>query len=229
MIEKGSAQEIANYCKENNLTIKDGRIVPINEDIKAYCKSQIPFWWQRQQARKILLNSLYGALLNEALRFSDERMGQSVTLTGRSISRHMNAYINEILTGEYDHTGKAVIYADTDSISFDSQILSSHGSQTIEDLFLNCSVFKNVKDKEYAYDPDLKVMSYDPKTDLATMMPIEYIYRHKVSKAKWKVTDNFGNEVIITGDHSIMVERDGNLMEVKPAEILETDVLISIN
>jgi DNA polymerase elongation subunit (family B) len=76
------------------------------------------FWNQRQQARKILLNSLYGALLNEGLRFYDERLGQSVTLTGRSIVRHMNAKVNEAITGAYDYKGEGIVYADTDSCYF---------------------------------------------------------------------------------------------------------------
>lgn len=78
----------------------------------------VTFWNQRQQARKILLNSLYGALLNESMKFYDKRIGQSTTLTGRSIARHMNAKINEIVTGEYDYKGEAIIYADTDSSYF---------------------------------------------------------------------------------------------------------------
>ena len=76
------------------------------------------FWDRRQQARKILLNSLYGTLLNEAFRMFDQRLGQSTTLTGRIIDRHMNATINELLTGEYDYQGEAIIYADTDSAYF---------------------------------------------------------------------------------------------------------------
>ncbi len=79
------------------------------------------FWNQRQQARKILLNSLYGALLNESMKFYDKRIGQSVTLTGRSIARHMNSKINEIITGEYDYKGEAIIYADTDSSYFSAK------------------------------------------------------------------------------------------------------------
>ena len=88
------------------------------EEDKAEAASWVDFWNQRQQARKILLNSLYGALLNEALRFYDERLGQSTTLTGRTIVRHMNATINEIVTGEYDYQGDAIVYADTDSCYF---------------------------------------------------------------------------------------------------------------
>lgn len=93
----------------------EGQLTP--EQI-TQCKYWVAFWNQRQQARKILLNSLYGALLNEGLRFYDERMGQSVTLTGRSIVRHMNAKINEIITGNYDYRGEGIVYADTDSCYF---------------------------------------------------------------------------------------------------------------
>ena len=93
---------------------KDG----LTEDEKKEAKYWNGYWDQRQQARKILLNSLYGALLNEGLRFYDERLGQSVTLTGRSIVRHMNAKINEAITGKYDYRGDAIVYADTDSCYF---------------------------------------------------------------------------------------------------------------
>ena len=79
---------------------------------------EIAFWDKRQLVKKINLNSLYGAILNPGCRFFDKRIGQSTTLAGRSIARHMDAYINECITGEYDHTGKAIIYGDTDSCYF---------------------------------------------------------------------------------------------------------------
>ena len=79
---------------------------------------EIAFWDKRQLVKKINLNSLYGAILNPGCRFFDKRIGQSTTLTGRSIAKHMDAYINECITGEYDHVGKAIIYGDTDSCYF---------------------------------------------------------------------------------------------------------------
>ena len=79
---------------------------------------EIAFWDKRQLVKKINLNSLYGAILNPGCRFFDKRIGQSTTLTGRSIAKHMDAYLNECITGEYDHVGKAVIYGDTDSCYF---------------------------------------------------------------------------------------------------------------
>jgi DNA polymerase elongation subunit (family B) len=76
------------------------------------------YWDKRQLVKKINLNSLYGAILNAGCRFFDKRIGQSTTLTGRSIAKHMDAHVNECLTGEYDHVGKSIIYGDTDSVYF---------------------------------------------------------------------------------------------------------------
>ena len=79
---------------------------------------EIAFWDKRQLVKKINLNSLYGAILNPHCRFADKRIGQSTTLTGRSIARHMAGYINECITGEFDHLGDAIVYGDTDSCYF---------------------------------------------------------------------------------------------------------------
>jgi DNA polymerase elongation subunit (family B) len=76
------------------------------------------FWDKRQLVKKINLNSLYGAILNPGCRFFDIRIGQSVTLTGRCITKHMASKVNEIITGKYDHQGEAIIYGDTDSVYF---------------------------------------------------------------------------------------------------------------
>ena len=81
-------------------------------------KKEEAFWDKRQLVKKINLNSLYGAILNPGCRFFDHRIGQSTTLTGRSIAKHMDAYINECITGVYDHVGDAIIYGDTDSCYF---------------------------------------------------------------------------------------------------------------
>jgi hypothetical protein len=128
ILKRADPKEIAVFLKQHGLHIElnDGKyeIVP-DEDQVSYVKGQIAFWDSRQQTRKILLNSLYGALLNEALRFSDERMGQSVTLTGRSIVRHMNAEVNRTFTGEYDFLGETLVYADTDSCYFTAAHLVS--------------------------------------------------------------------------------------------------------
>ena len=90
----------------------------LKDAIKAGNKIEEEYWDKRQLVKKINLNSLYGAILNPGCRFFDNRIGQSTTLTGRAIARHMAGKVNEIITGTNDHIGKAIIYGDTDSCYF---------------------------------------------------------------------------------------------------------------
>jgi len=90
----------------------------LKECIQAGNKIEEEYWDKRQLVKKINLNSLYGAILNPGCRFFDNRIGQSTTLTGRAIAQHMAGKVNEIITGEFNHVGKAIIYGDTDSCYF---------------------------------------------------------------------------------------------------------------
>jgi len=85
---------------------------------EAYGTDMYDYYDKRQLVRKILLNSAYGALLNAHCRFYDKRIGQSVTLSGRQIVKHMMSQINEIVAGDYQHDGDAIVYGDTDSCYF---------------------------------------------------------------------------------------------------------------
>jgi DNA polymerase elongation subunit (family B) len=96
------------------------------KDLQAHLKKakdaknavETEYWDKRQLVKKINLNSLYGAILNPGCRFFDKRIGQSTTLTGRTIVKHMSAEVNKTITGVYDHVGDAMIYGDTDSCYF---------------------------------------------------------------------------------------------------------------
>ena len=73
------------------------------------------YWDMIQMVRKIFLNATYGAYLNTAFRFFDPRLGRSVTLTGRCITKHMIREGCKIMTGDYDFNRDAIVYGDTDS------------------------------------------------------------------------------------------------------------------
>jgi len=81
-------------------------------------KGKKSYYDRLQYVYKIKLNSLYGALNNAYFRYSDLRMGESTTGTGRAILRHQCAKTNEVMTGVYDASGEAVLYGDTDSTYF---------------------------------------------------------------------------------------------------------------
>ncbi len=116
------------------------------EDAK-YAKARASYWKMMQQIRKILLNSLYGALLNKHCRFYDKRLGQSVTLTGRSVTKHMASQINKVFTGEYKEVGGVIVYGDTDSVMFSAKKFMQeqeidfdwNNKDHIVDLYLNAA------------------------------------------------------------------------------------------
>ena len=59
---------------------------------------------------------------------------------------------------------------------------------------------------------------------------VERVIRHKVSKVKWILEDEFSNEVTITNDHSLMVLREGILQKVKPCDVnIDNDLLVIDN
>jgi DNA polymerase elongation subunit (family B) len=116
---------------------------------EATSKQDQEFWDKRQLVKKINLNSLYGAILNPGCRFFDKRIGQSTTLTGRAIAHHMDAHVNECITGKYDHVGEAIIYGDTDSVYFSAWPVLS----------------KEVKEGRMTWSKEMCVQLYDSIAD----------------------------------------------------------------
>ena len=51
--------------------------------------------------------------------------------------------------------------------------------------------------------------------------------KHKVKKRMFKINCN-GDDVTITEDHSMMVIRNGKLVETKPTELQKGDKLVKI-
>jgi DNA polymerase elongation subunit (family B) len=112
-------------------------------------KEEIAFWDKRQLVKKINLNSLYGAILNQGCRFYDKRIGQSTTLSGRCITRHMGSKTNEVIDGTYDYKGKSVIYGDTDSIYYS----------------MYPSYSKEIDSGEIEWDKEIALTMYDEIAD----------------------------------------------------------------
>lgn len=119
---------------------------------------------------------------------------------------------------------------DTDSVSSNTKVITGGRHEGIEKVFLN-----NIRDEgdihyidnsEYIFPKGVTALTFDGNEDRE--MEVDYIYRHKVEKAMYVIEDEFGNEVTVTEDHSVMVERDGVLMDVKPTQIQEDDILYSV-
>ena len=196
-------------------------------DKKKELKKLADFHDQRQLIKKILLNSLYGAIGNPGSRWYDPRVAQSVTLSGRCIVKHMQSKINEIITGDYNHLGIACIYGD--SVTADTLIKTDSGEITIEQLYNECIEHSRISNgKEYGLWSQAKVIGFDSHDMEPKINSIECVMRHKTKKKLYRITTDNGKQVTVTEDHSLMVDRDGFLIEVKPNDIRPGDNVITL-
>jgi hypothetical protein len=197
---------------------------------EATTKEDIAFWDKRQLVKKLNLNSAYGAILNAGCRFYDKRIGQSTTLSGRTISKHMNAYVNQCITGQYVHDGEAVIYADTDSVDQNSLIHTDQGPMTIEQLFAMGTRFWQQGGKQYSVNDQIRVAVYKGQTSgTIELGSYNYVYRHRTSKRRFRVTDTMGNAVTVTEDHAMIVLNNNQLVELSPMDLQAGQQLITAN
>jgi hypothetical protein len=230
LVASKDVKAIKQFMEENNLVLS-GDIIESKD--ANYLKERQQFYNLRQYVQKISLNSLYGYLLQPSSIFYDFRLGTSTTMSGRLTWLHLCSAANEAMCNIYTSKGCCLRGGDTDSkIGSTVQKVMRDGkeiSETVEDLYNKCSsyYFDERTGKEYGFTNDL-VLGYDDITNTPKYYNINYVYRHKTSKPKWEIEDENGNIITVTSDHSCMVERDGKLIEVKPSEIIDTDILITI-
>jgi DNA polymerase elongation subunit (family B) len=125
-----------------------------------------------QMAKKIQLNSAYGAIGNQYFRFYDVRQAEAITLSGqlaiRWIGKRLNEYMNKILKTELvDY----VIASDTDSVylNFGSMVKKICGDQSKEKIvdFLNKASSKIEEFIDKSYDDLAEMMNaYEQKMEM---------------------------------------------------------------
>lgn len=200
----------------------------------------------QQHTMKIFLNSTYGALLNQWFLYSDPRLGASTTGSGRQITTHMTEEISYISTGVrypliktthvekgethhiYTTDSPVTIYGDTDSVAGDSVLRTNRGNMSIEQLFSSADIIRTVGKKRHAFfDQAVECLTFDPVSREAVFKRVREVYAHKTTKRKFRLTDAMGNVLYVTADHSCMVYRNGELIEVKPENINALDLCVS--
>ena len=137
----------------------------------------------------------------------------------------------------HNHSYVVPVYGDTDS-AVGSTILRCYDSktqtyitQTMEELceeMCQKGYGLRMTDKHGTefFTCDKQVLNWDKELYYGN---VKYIMRHKVSKPKWKLKGKDGKEIIVTGDHSLIVFRNGEKIKVKPCEVLKSDKILVIN
>ena len=134
------------------------------------------------------------------------------------------------------------VYSDTDSLTdsllntyvkdesdnkFSKQIL------TFENFYNLCEqnfgIFKTTTSgQEMVYGGDTKVLNWTEENGLH-YVPVKYVMRHKVRKPRYKIRTKSGKEIIVTGDHSCVIFRNGEQLTVKAKDInVKTDKVLTI-
>lgn len=137
---------------------------------------------------------------------------------------------------EWAKTVDWAIYSDTDSLVRNALLLTKdeHNNVkeiTIEDIFNKFMKRNGLKTTDKTGHEIVEccdqILNYiDNKIQFT---PIKHIIRHKVSKPKFKIKTKSGKEIIVTGDHSVIIFRDGKQMAIEAKNInVKTDKILSV-
>ena len=207
-----------------------------------------------QYALKINLNSVYGAQILSYFKFSDEwqTLGASTTLTGRILSKFglietIECYFNperevryefplsnniavaadndEFYRDKFKQKLRVAVISDTDSVTGDALLLTNNFKYISFDNIIQKakSTFKSDKKTFYFFE-DLKVANL--VNDNIIFDDVEFIYAHKTDKDLYDIETEDGKIITVTEDHSIMVKNGDEIIEKKPYEITENDIVL---
>ena len=187
-----------------------------------------------QLVKKVLLNSLYGALGNEHFLLYTNEMARSITLMGQCLINkaaiEKNRFISKMLKEEVVKDRRT--YSDTDSVVGSTPIFVNDTKTTIEDFYKTSEgdEVETILGKYVKELPKGKYKTLSIDNDLTKVKEVDILHavKHKTPKRMWKVKVD-GKEVTITEDHSIMILRDGYLMRGSVKDLREGDELLTIN
>ena len=209
-------------------------------------------------AHKVLGNGLYGACANSFFYFFNPNLAADITGECRNLTKTMWHNLEEFfhetiwerkdLWQQFDfeldesmhdwyRNQPVSVYSDTDSIAKKSLLLIKDNKNieskiTIESLF-NKSYDKFglkdiTKNNQEIVKTNYKVLNWTKENGLQ-YVPIKYIMRHKVSKEQFKIKTKSCKEIIVTGDHSCIVFRNGKQLSIKARDInKDIDKILSI-
>lgn len=211
-----------------------------------------------EMAMKTLGNAAYGAAANQYFYFFNINLAGDITGECRNLTKsmwknleewfHEGIWQRKDLWEKFDfeldeskhdwyRQQPVSIYSDTDSCPKNSLLLIKD-NKNIEDKITIGSLFNQSYDKFGLEDitqnnqeivrSDKYVLNWTKENGLK-YVPIKYIMRHQVSKPRFKIKTKSGKEIIVTGDHSCIVFRNGEQLTIKAKDInKDTDKILSI-
>ena len=156
-------------------------------------------------------------------------MAEAITSSGQVFIIKSREYINDMFTKMLDKEMNYAMYSDTDSVVGDTLVYANGKQITIAELYEMCSdtfVKKDECKKSFVKPVEcITSLAFDLASDSIVEKPIKYVMKHKVKKRLFRLTVN-SKSVTVTEDHSLIVYRDGNYVEVSPKHLKSGDKLL---
>ena len=173
-------------------------------------------------------NSMYGITGDRTSRYFDKNVAESITITGQFLNKAVSSIFEKV-------SSQKVIYGD--SVVGSTKIRFNDRLLTFDELWKKFEVravkrgTKDIVDFDI-HMPHAQTYSMLSKKAVLTDRNIEKkqhvskMIRHWTTKELYEITTESGKKVVVTKDHSMIVNRNGKNIVVQPAMInMKTDLL----
>ncbi len=203
-----------------------------NEEIKALydqTKKDADYAANMSDVKKIFINSFYGCGALASNPFSSGKLtNASVTISGRCMNKMTGLKISNWVRNkaglEDDIELSEIVQGDTDSVRGDSLITVNNEKIKIEDYYNSKTNNLDGKKDVVAVENDT-TLSFNISRESVEFKKIKYVMRHKVNKKLYKLK-HLEKEIVVTEDHSVIIKRGVDFIELKPGDIIKGDVII---
>lgn len=201
------------------------------------------YYDSQQLIRKILINSVYGVLGNPFFNFFNVNNAIAVTLSGQDLIKYLSNTLNKYMKEKWHEIGPKLfpdykgewkplendvtILIDTDSVDGNTFIDTKEDKIKIKELFEKCENIQEYSNGKFIgrFENDILSNSMNLKTKKTEYKKIKYVMKHKVKKKMYKIKYK-NKEIILTEDHSLMVQRNDKIIEISPKNLQQKDKII---
>ena len=141
----------------------------------------------------------------------------------KRISHFISTLVDETVSPD-----EIYVYGDTDSVTGDSLININGNLVRIDDVFeqtggeIHCSS----NGTEVKMTSGMSTETIDDFGEIV-QRPVRYVMKHKVKKRMFRIRVG-KSEVTVTEDHSLIIRRNGKIMDATVAQIQSGDELIEV-
>lgn len=241
--------ELLDLIQKVTAKLSDKELNWLSEVLKVKNKEQqeeFDFCYAMQLALKLVMNGSYGVFGSPNFSCYSPEIANTITAQGRALIKytlkryedywynewhkdselHAKMGLNTEDVQPVDKNKPISIYGDTDSVPANTKVITEQGEMDIAELYHKQLNKIEIENREVAVG-ETKVLNLN--RDFQPYWSDNYlIFRHKTKKQLWQITTENGKQVTVTADHSLIVRREGEWLEIKPSQWLAGDEVMTV-